>query len=274
MQIIDSYILSKWAIVNIIPLAKSSFTGNYVAKVYSEKYSSELVLKILNQKEDEIEALQYFNGNGCVKLVDYDKEYKSLLIEYIKPGYTLKKLFPEQDLGSIEIVCDLIQKMQLVNNPINYQFKTVFDWLKLLNNFNTEFIPKYLFDKAQIILNRVTALEQNIHVLHGDLHHENIIKKSDSWIAIDPKGIVGPLEYEVGRFIMNPMPELLKQTNLEYLINSRVDRFSQILKLEKDSLVDWLFLQVVLNCCWAKEDGNKSHLEDFLYLAPLIYKMV
>lgn len=25
-------------------------------------------------------------------------------------------------------------------------------------------------------------------VLHGDLHHENILRSGDGWVAVDPKG--------------------------------------------------------------------------------------
>ena len=41
------------------------------------------------------------------------------------------------------------------------------------------------------------ALPQDVGVLHGDLHHGNVLDFGDGWRAIDPKGLVGerwPLE--------------------------------------------------------------------------------
>jgi streptomycin 6-kinase len=31
-------------------------------------------------------------------------------------------------------------------------------------------------------------------VLHGDLHHDNILNDGNDWLTIDPKGIIGEAE--------------------------------------------------------------------------------
>ena len=42
-------------------------------------------------------------------------------------------------------------------------------------------------------------------LLHGDLQHYNVLLDKDrGWVAIDPKGVVGELEYEVGALLRNP----------------------------------------------------------------------
>jgi streptomycin 6-kinase len=39
-----------------------------------------------------------------------------------------------------------------------------------------------------------------------DLHHYNVLSDSGrGWLAIDPKGLVGEVEYEVGAAIRNPI---------------------------------------------------------------------
>ena len=43
-------------------------------------------------------------------------------------------------------------------------------------------------------------------LLHGDLHHWNILSDADrGWMAIDPKGVIGASCLDVGRFINNAM---------------------------------------------------------------------
>ncbi len=37
-------------------------------------------------------------------------------------------------------------------------------------------------------------------LLHGDLHHDNILKNGDSWLVIDPKEFIGDLENKKGEF--------------------------------------------------------------------------
>ena len=41
-------------------------------------------------------------------------------------------------------------------------------------------------------------------LIHGDLHHFNILSSERSWLAIDPKGVIGPAAYEVGPLLTNP----------------------------------------------------------------------
>jgi len=40
-------------------------------------------------------------------------------------------------------------------------------------------------------------------VLHGDLHHFNILSSGDRWLAIDPKGIIGEPEFEPAAYLEN-----------------------------------------------------------------------
>ncbi len=42
-------------------------------------------------------------------------------------------------------------------------------------------------------------------LLHGDLHHYNLLQHQDTWLAIDPKGVVGEREFEIGAFLRNPV---------------------------------------------------------------------
>lgn len=39
--------------------------------------------------------------------------------------------------------------------------------------------------------------------LHGDLHHFNILRHGDTWVPIDPKGLVGELAFEAPAFLRN-----------------------------------------------------------------------
>jgi hypothetical protein len=40
--------------------------------------------------------------------------------------------------------------------------------------------------------------------LHNDFHHFNILLSAPGWLVIDPKGVAGHAEYEVGSFLINP----------------------------------------------------------------------
>lgn len=262
---------NKWQLANIRPLVQTSLTNNYVAVAYSAIYNCDVVLKILIADTHERQALELFNGNGCVKLLDYDDEQKGLLLEYITPGISLKTLFPVDDIKALEVTAQVIKKLQ-ENNPITRAsgFKTVNQWLDLLSKSKSKKIPAFLLHRAIKLSNELLSSKQESYLLHGDLHHENILRSCDGWIAIDPKGVIGPLEYEVGRFIMNPIPDLLKQQNAKEIIQTRVDKFSEIFDFEKQRLIDWVFVQAVLSACWVKEGGDDEFFEYFVKFARLV----
>jgi streptomycin 6-kinase len=56
------------------------------------------------------------------------------------------------------------------------------------------------------LFNEVTAQEPDNMLLHGDLHHENMLySEKGEWVVIDPKGVTGISSLEIGRYILNAM---------------------------------------------------------------------
>jgi streptomycin 6-kinase len=91
--------------------------------------------------------------------------------------------------------------------------------------------------------------------LHGDLHHYNILFDTDrSWLAIDPKGVIGEIEYEIGASLRNPYqkPELFTSAAI---VRSRLKRYENNLKLDFHRASKWAFAQAVLSAIWMVEDG-------------------
>ena len=263
----------QWNLCNIRPFLSGS-TNNYSAQVYSEKYKTDIVLKVLFVDTHEPEALIYFNGNGCVKILDYDEKLKCFLMEYVQPGTMLKSLFPENDNDALTIVAQLIKQMHVKKAPAPIVgFKTINQWLEILHNVKSTKIAADMLIKAQKLSLKLLEREQKLYVLHGDLHHENVLKNGHEWIVIDPKGVIGPLEYEVGRFIMNPIFQLLQQSNARHIIANRINKFSEIFDFDKQRLIDWAFAQAVLSACWAEEDGREDVFNYFVKFAKIIEKI-
>ena len=69
-------------------------------------------------------------------------------------------------------------------------------------------------------------------LLHGDLQHYNVLFDNQrGWTAIDPKGVVGELEYELGALLRNPieLPDVF--TNPER-IKHRLEILTTALQLD------------------------------------------
>jgi streptomycin 6-kinase len=93
-------------------------------------------------------------------------------------------------------------------------------------------------------------------LLHGDLHHDNILAAGRHlWLAIDPKGIVGEPSYEVGALLRNPWPQLLDMPQPGRILAQRVDQLAAELGFDRARIVGWGVAQAVLSAWWCLEDG-------------------
>ena len=133
-----------------------------------------------------------------------------------------------------------------------HEFPTINAWLDLLGSYKGTKVPKGALQKAKKLSDKLLSTQGKLYLLHGDLHHENILQQGNSWVAIDPKGVVGELEYEVGAFIRNPVPELLQQRNARHILQNRIDYFSKSFGFERQRLIEWSFVQSVLAGCWSE----------------------
>jgi len=275
---------SKWQLSNIRVFDNLSF--NYAALAYSDKYKTDVVIKISISDadcSDERKALMFYNGNGCVKLLEYDNTKFAMLLEAIKPGTSLKNLFPHDERKACEYAAQVIKKLHFLPKPQNFQnrlddYPKLETWLHILHSFSDKTVIDDYLKKAQIYSDKLLRSQKDLYLLHGDLHHENILcnnilSNSNSWVAIDPKGVVGELAYEVGAFIRNPLPELLEQRNAGQILSRRFDFFSNALNIERRRLVEWNYVQAVLSACWALQDGGDKWKE-YTYCADLIHDLI
>ncbi len=95
-------------------------------------------------------------------------------------------------------------------------------------------------------------------VLHGDLHHDNILSATRRpWLGIDPKGVIGQPDYEPGAFIRNISLNADAAIELADLVRA-IDIFSEQLHIEKQRIIRWAFAQAVLSAWWHVEDNTSG----------------
>lgn len=206
----------------------------------------------------EASSLQAFAGFGGIKVLLAQKGF--LVLEKAVPGISLKSYFPSKDNDSIEITCNIINVLHQAPIPKTSKFPNIHDWLKRLDHDTSNKNLKNYLHKARDIRDQLLATAPDFVLLHGDLHHENIIKHGDNWVVIDPKGVIGEPAYEVAAFILNPIPELLKSRNIADIINNRITHFAYKLKIKPERIKGWCFIQAVLAWVWILEDGgNEKH---------------
>jgi len=116
-------------------------------------------------------------------------------------------------------------------------------------------VPGDLLHAARAAHATLYASQREVRLLHGDLHHENLLfDRTRGWLAVDPKGVVGELAYEAGAFLRNPwgQPDLFADP---VRLRARLAILERTLPLDLARVRSWAFVQAVLAGVWAAEDG-------------------
>lgn len=97
------------------------------------------------------------------------------------------------------------------------------------------------------------ALDEEPSVLHGDLHHGNVLDAgARGWIAIDPKGIFGPRAYDYANILCNPDPETALAPGR---LTRQADVVAEAAGLPRRRLLEWLFVHAAIAGVWCAQDG-------------------
>ncbi|MBA3953946.1 phosphotransferase [Candidatus Dependentiae bacterium] len=262
----------KWGLEQVQPFHTLSY--NYVVQAYSQVYKAHVALKLAVEDSafsNEQQALEFYNGQGCVALLDSDATYKALLLQKITPGTALDTLFAIADNRAVIYTVEIIKKLHSNKQlPACHQYFGIQKWLNVLYSFTDERVPRASIIFARQLAEQLLQTAQESYLLHGDLHHGNILfSNQKGWIAIDPKGIAGELAYEVGAFIRNPFPELILQAHAQEIIARRLNQFSELLHIDRTRLARWAYVQAIIATCWACEDQDPSW-QNLLSIATLI----
>ncbi|MBS0656599.1 MAG: aminoglycoside/hydroxyurea antibiotic resistance kinase [Verrucomicrobia bacterium] len=226
---------------------------NLVAFALQGKKS--VVLKI-GKISSEVAALECFHGEGAVLLLDKDETQGMMLLERLVPGVMLSTI--QDDDEATHIAIDVMLKLRRPC-PGSSNFIQLSEWFSAFKTLRTRYegttgpIDKKIFESAEEAVKGFFAEKHSPVLMHGDLHHYNILSSERGWVAIDPKGIVGPSDYEVGPFLLNPRHKTAEE--IGRLTKRRIAILSERLGVEKRRIREWAIAHAVLSACWGLEDN-------------------
>ena len=237
---------------------------------YSMKYNKEIVFKIIPDFLNvfEIEANAYKKISNKYMCPTYEIDYKNsvIVMDKLNTSKTLKymedKLETEKFFDKVysnSIKCNDNKKIYYLQILKNY-----FNELGNVNINNFEYLKKSVIDVYNKHFNN-----DELYLIHGDLHSKNIMKNDNDYYSIDPLGYIAPIEFTFARFIIT---ELFFTNNSEEYFNELINFISKYANREKlinavyiDSM---LFLSALL---LQIEDYNK-YLSKVMDIIKLIEK--
>jgi len=258
---------ARWGLRDVQPVPNLSY--NFVA--FAKQGEGDVVLKIgvpRGELASEMAALRLFNGDGACRLLECDEERGMSLLERLSPGTMLSEL--EDDDERTHIAIDVMQKlwrpMESSGKPLAQEqapalqkFIRLSDWFDGLKEIRPHFdggtgpFPKEILERVEASLPGL--FDDDVRLMHGDFHHYNILKSEGGWLGIDPKGVIGPVGYEIGPLMLNPWIKPMDRSRLKVQTERRVEIIKERLGWEREKIIQWALAHAVLSAWWDIEDG-------------------
>ena len=246
---------------------QAPYKNSFVSIVYpaTRRDGSRAVLKLQyphHESDNEHEALRRWDGNGAVRLLDYDSAHHALLLERCEPGVPLSTVDADK---ALDVFVSLLPRLWI---PAAEPFTSLADesaawiahlpgeWERAGRPFETR-----LLDLALESLERLRGTQGGQVLLHQDLHADNVLRAvREPWLVIDPKPLVGGREFSLAPIVRS---NELGHSRAEVV--RRLDRLATNLRLDRERARLWALGQTV---AWGCEGGHASrHVETARWLS-------
>lgn len=207
-----------------------------------------------HEARSEAKYLRTLAGDGAIRLLDEDRVLDAMLLEHASPGKTLKETFEGNEPACI-VPAILVLKQILRPLPEDRTDILSLDmWFHgLRRHRSTRFPVEYARTALDLYDNVLTF--QHKYYLHGDFHPTNILSARRSpFVAIDPKGLEGPVGYEIAVFLNNYHWWLGPRADVKCRLDDAVKMFAEAFDLEPLTLRQWAFAQMVLGAWWTFDE--------------------
>jgi len=250
------YLSSLWNFRLLSPMA--SLTYHYVGLVEMNSTKETAVLKMAPVGANIASEVKWLRcmGGAAPKLYAFDKGANAFLMENLKPGHSLINCLQQgNDDAATRIICQTIRHLQsqeLTDLSFRHLSELSGDFSVLQGRFD----PK-LLSKAEGLFKDLTADRSHDILLHGDLHHDNVLLSESGWRVIDPHGYVGNPAAEVGPMVRNFFGYLPKNKPVSKAITRRLHIMAEELPFDPQRIKAWALCMTTLSAAWTFEDHGK-----------------
>jgi streptomycin 6-kinase len=253
-ETIDRY-TRNWGLTVKGPAPNLSY--NYVLFVTCAD-GMEAVLKIGVPTEDsrnEVLAVSAYGGDGCAELLRAVPEDGVQLIERLSPGFMLRTIRDEREAS--ERFCEVWARIRrplpdgAAIRPVGKMGLEAFANYRAMHPRGGP-VPERHVALAEDCF-RWLAEHGRTELLHGDLHHQNILlDEKRGWMAIDPHGYAGDPACDLAPYLYNELEGKLLEETLDLRTSVMLGR----LPVGRERLFRACIAMTVLSACWNAEEGN------------------
>lgn len=263
-----SYYLRLWNLTRPEKIAQTK-----MCDVYKTLRSDGTVcaLKVMNEigvqfESDSFQWYEFMDGRGAARLYGHDAN--AMLMEYLDGGELSDIVFNGRDDEASDIAIEVIRALHGGQDRTDFPpFKTLEEHYRCLSDTA---MTHDLLPPAQMLAKELigTQKDEDVRVLHADMHHKNILNAARGWLAIDPQNVIGDRHYEPANLFKNPegFDGVFDNTRIEKIEGLACD----VLGLNRQRLRGFVFTHMMLSACWHVLDGEDASWP--LQMAEILYK--
>lgn len=224
------------------------------------------MLKIAHTPEEKLggRLLSWWAGDGAAQVFAHD--HTAVLMERATgPGSLMRMALNGQDDEASQLACATVARLHAPRASPPAGLLGLDVWFKSLWSA-AEHQAGVLSDCAAMA-RALLAAQQDVVVLHGDVHHDNILDfGARGWLAIDPKRVMGERCYDYVNLICNPD---LATCSDPQRFSRQVEVIAQAAGLSRQRLLQWVVAHAGLSAAWFLEDQERERAAIELQVARL-----
>jgi streptomycin 6-kinase len=191
------------------------------------------------ESEHEADALEYWRGEGAVRLLAVDHARNALLVERALPGTSLWEI--EDDEQASAIAASVLMRLwrpppepspfrMLAAEAARWVAQVRAGWEALGRPFE-----RALIEAAEAAARELAASQPELVVCHQDFQGSNVLRaEREPWLAIDPKPIVGERAFDVASLLRD------RRWSISHdVIRRRLDVLAAELGLDRERMRGW-----------------------------------
>lgn len=189
-------------------------------------------------------------GKGAARVFEHDGD--AILLERATGKNSLLELVEHgQDMTASRILCRVAAQLHAPRHRPSPALVPLLDWFGDLETAARQ--HGGILTQSANMAQELLANPEDICVLHGDLHHENVLDFGErGWLAIDPKGLVGERAFDFANILCNPSPAVALVPGR---LVCQVNVIAQAARLEQKRLLQWVLTWAGLSATWLMLDG-------------------
>ena len=199
----------------------------------------------------ELRALKLYDGQGACRLYYGNVSDRVMILERLLPGQPLREI--KQRKERLMIWVETAQKLLRTGSGFPSYGAILDRAFKKAERTPAAYrdIAAYI-QPAKQQYRRLRQLQADDWLLHGDLHHDNILASDKGYRAIDPQGLIGPRVLEAARFLENEISQAdYRRADIRQAVSLTATYFK-----EKEVMISRaLFIDLVLTACWDNEEN-------------------